>query len=342
MKKSKMRDLNKRLDDKKYDTEINISKINYDGDGFCGVTSKHYPRINDVKPSVKTNFVPNDDIEINAKTNYDGDGFCGFTSKNYPKINDVKPSVKTNLIPNYDAKINDVNPLEKTDYDGGISSIACFAASPLIVSIPLLKTIPKVDAKPEAKKNDTTIDIAGKIDFDLNDSFNGTLEYRLDASDLLNIVMNDGAEINAKTNYDDGLFDGFIPNYDAKINDVNPLEKTDYDGGISSIACFAASPLIVSIPLLKTIPKVDAKLEAEKNNTAIDIAGKVGFDSNDSFNGTLTECRPDATSDLPNIVMIDFDALNRTLTECRPDASNLPNIVMIDNADTPITDFIVM
>jgi hypothetical protein len=35
--------------------------------------------------------------------------------------------------------------------------------------------------------------------------------------------------------------------YDAKINDVNPLEKTDYDGGISSIACFAASPLIVNI-----------------------------------------------------------------------------------------------
>jgi hypothetical protein len=28
--------------------------------------------------------------------------------------------------------------------------------------------------------------------------------------------------------------------------------------------------------------------------------------------------------------------------ECRPDASDLPNIVMIDNADTPITDFIVM
>ena len=231
MKKSKMRDLNKRLDDKKYDTEINISKINYDGDGFCGVTSKHYPRINDVKPLVKTNFVPNDDIEINAKTNYDGDGFCGFTSKNYPKINDVKPSVKTDLIPNYDAKINDVNPLEKTDYDDGVMFIACFAASPLIVNIDLL---------------------------------------------------------------------------------------------------------------LETIPKVDAKLEAEKNNTAIDIAGKVGFDSNDSFNGTLTECRPDATSDLPNIVMIDFDALNRTLTECRPDASNLPNIVMIDNADTPITDFIVM
>jgi hypothetical protein len=31
-----------------------------------------------------------------------------------------------------------------------------------------------------------------------------------------------------------------------------------------------------------------------------------------------------------------------TLTECRPDASDLPNIVMIDNADTPITDFIVV
>jgi hypothetical protein len=46
------------------------------------------------------------------------------------------------------------------------------------------------------------------------------------------------------------------------------------------------------------------------------IAGKVGFDLNDAFNGTLTECRPDA--------------------------SDLPNIVMIDNADTPITDFIVM
>jgi hypothetical protein len=31
-----------------------------------------------------------------------------------------------------------------------------------------------------------------------------------------------------------------------------------------------------------------------------------------------------------------------TLTEYRPDASDLPNIVMIDDADTPITDFIVM
>jgi hypothetical protein len=39
-------------------------------------------------------------------------------------------------------------------------------------------------------------------------------------------------------------------------------------------------------------------------HTTIDIAGKVGFDLNDAFNGTLTECRPDA-SDLPNIVMID-------------------------------------
>jgi hypothetical protein len=46
---------------------------------------------------------------------------------------------------------------------------------------------------------------------------------------------------------------------------------------------------------------VDAKPEAKKNNTTIDIAGKVGFDLNDAFNGTLTECRPDA-SDLPNIV----------------------------------------
>jgi hypothetical protein len=53
---------------------------------------KNYPEINDVKPSVKTNLVPNYDIEINTKTNYDGDGFCGFISKNYPEINDVKPS----------------------------------------------------------------------------------------------------------------------------------------------------------------------------------------------------------------------------------------------------------
>jgi hypothetical protein len=35
----------------------------------------------------------------------------------------------------------------------------------------MLETIPKVDAKPEAKKNNTTIDIAGKVGFDLNDSF---------------------------------------------------------------------------------------------------------------------------------------------------------------------------
>jgi hypothetical protein len=54
-----------------------------------------------------------------------------------------------------------------------------------------------------------------------------------------------------------------------------------------------------SVPLLETIPKVDAKPEVKKNNTTIDIAGKVGFDLNDSFNGTLTEYRPDA-SDLPN------------------------------------------
>jgi hypothetical protein len=55
--------------------------------------------------------------------------------------------------------------------------------------------------------------------------------------------------------------------------------------GISSIACFAASPLIVNIDLLlETIPKVDAKLEAEKNNTAIDIAGKVGFERVDIIN----------------------------------------------------------
>jgi hypothetical protein len=44
----------------------------------------------------------------------------------------------------------------------------------------------------------------------------------------------------AKTNYDGGsLFDGFIPNYDAKINDTNPLAKTDYDNAILPIGCFA-------------------------------------------------------------------------------------------------------
>jgi hypothetical protein len=65
-----------------------------------------------------------------------------------------------------------------------------------------------------------------------------------------------------------------------------------------------AAPIVNLELLLETIPKVDAKPEAKKNNTTIDIAGKVGFDLNDAFNGTLTECRPDA-SDLPNIVMID-------------------------------------
>jgi hypothetical protein len=53
-----MRDLNKGLDDKNYDTKVSATKTNYDGDGFCGVTSKNYPEINDVKPSVKTNLVP--------------------------------------------------------------------------------------------------------------------------------------------------------------------------------------------------------------------------------------------------------------------------------------------
>jgi hypothetical protein len=100
----------------------------------------------------------------------------------------------------------------------------------------------------------------------------------------------------AKANYDGGsLFDGFIPNYD---NDTNPLAKTGYD----DVGSFAA-PIVNLELLLETIPKVDAKPEAKKNNTTIDIAGKVGFDL---------------------------------------DASDLPNIVMIDNADTPITDFIVM
>ena len=198
MKKSEMRDLNKGLDDKNYDTKVSVTKTNYDGDGFCGVTSKNYPEINDVKPSVKTNLVPNYDIEINAKTNYDGDGFCGFAPKNYPEINDAEPLAKTNydggslfdgFIPNYDAKINDTNPLAKTDYDDAILPVGCFA------ELPLLETIPKVDAKPEAKKNNTTIDIAGKVGFDLNDSFNGTLtEYRPDASDLPNIVMIDNAD----------------------------------------------------------------------------------------------------------------------------------------------------
>ncbi|VVH57970.1 hypothetical protein BSPCLSOX_107, partial [uncultured Gammaproteobacteria bacterium] len=210
------------------------------------VTSKNYPEINDVKPSVKTNLVPNYDIEINAKTNYDGDGFCGFISKNYPEINDVKPSVKTNFVPNYDVEVN-----AKTNYDG--------------------------------------------------DGFCGFISKNYPE-------IND-AEPLAKANYDGGsLFDGFIPNYD---NDTNPLAKTGYD----DVGSFAA-PIVSLELLLETIPKVDAKPEAKKNNTTIDIAGKVGFDLNDAFNGTLTECRPDA--------------------------SDLPNIVMIDNADTPITDFIVM
>jgi hypothetical protein len=37
------------LDDKNYDTKVSATKTNYDGDGFCGVTSKNYPEINDVK-----------------------------------------------------------------------------------------------------------------------------------------------------------------------------------------------------------------------------------------------------------------------------------------------------
>ncbi|VVH60161.1 hypothetical protein BSPCLSOX_1698, partial [uncultured Gammaproteobacteria bacterium] len=226
------------------------------------VTSKNYPEINDVKPSVKTNLVPNYDIEINAKTNYDGDGFCGFAPKNYPEINDVKPSVKTNFVPNYDIEMD-----AKTNF------------------------VPNYD-----------IEINAKTNYD-GDGFCGFAPKNYPE-------IND-AEPLAKTNYDGGsLFDGFIPNYDAKINDTNPLAKTDYDNAILPIGCFA------ELPLLETIPKVDAKPEAKKNNTTIDIAGKVGFDLNDSFNGTLTEYRPDA--------------------------SDLPNIVMIDNADTPITDFIVM
>jgi hypothetical protein len=35
--------------------EIN-AKTNYDGDGFCGVTSKNYPEINDAEPLAKTNY----------------------------------------------------------------------------------------------------------------------------------------------------------------------------------------------------------------------------------------------------------------------------------------------
>jgi hypothetical protein len=50
------------------------------------------------------------------------------------------------------------------------------------------------------------------------------------------------------------------------------------------------NPIVNLELLLETIPKVDAKPEAKKNNTTIDIAGKVGFDLNDAFNGTLTEC----------------------------------------------------
>ena len=182
MKKSETRDLNKGLDDKNYDTKVSVTNTEYDGDGFCGFTSKNYPEINDVKPSVKTN--------------YDGDGFCGFISKNYPEINDAEPLAKANydggslfdgFIPNYD---NDTNPLAKTGYD----DVGSFAA-PIVNLELLLETIPKVDAKPEAKKNNTTIDIAGKVGFDLNDAFNGTLtECRPDASDLPNIVMIDNAD----------------------------------------------------------------------------------------------------------------------------------------------------
>jgi hypothetical protein len=58
-----------------------------------------------------------------------------------------------NAVPSkYD--INDTNPLAKTDYDDAILPVGCFA------ELPLLETIPKVDAKPEVKKNNTTIDIA--------------------------------------------------------------------------------------------------------------------------------------------------------------------------------------
>jgi hypothetical protein len=68
----------------------------------------------------------------------------------------------------------------------------------------------------------------------------------------------------AKANYDGGsLFDGFIPNYD---NDTNPLAKTGYD----DVGSFAA-PIVNLELLLETIPKVDAKPEAKKNNTTIDI-----------------------------------------------------------------------
>jgi hypothetical protein len=66
----------------------------------------------------------------------------------------------------------------------------------------------------------------------------------------------------AKANYDGGsLFDGFIPNYD---NDTNPLAKTGYD----DVGSFAA-PIVNLELLLETIPKVDAKPEAKKNNTTI-------------------------------------------------------------------------
>jgi hypothetical protein len=52
---------------------------------------------------------------------------------------------------NYD---NDTNPLAKTGYD----DVGSFAA-PIVSLELLLETIPKVDAKPEAKKNNTTIGI---------------------------------------------------------------------------------------------------------------------------------------------------------------------------------------
>jgi hypothetical protein len=32
-------------DDKNYDTKVSVTNTEYDGDGFCGFTSKNYPEI---------------------------------------------------------------------------------------------------------------------------------------------------------------------------------------------------------------------------------------------------------------------------------------------------------
>jgi hypothetical protein len=63
-------------------------------------------------------------------------------------------------------------------------------AAPIVNLELLLETIPKVDAKPEAKKNNTTIDIAGKVGFDLNDAFNSLrVIFRGNTTKTITIVV---------------------------------------------------------------------------------------------------------------------------------------------------------